>query len=195
MRVDVLLFPEFETLDAFGPVEIFGRVNECELHFISIKGGLVSSSQGVFVMTEKIDLSNELEVFLVPGGMGTRSLVNNEAFIHIIKTLAQKAAYCLTVCTGSVLLAKTGLLDARRATSNKRSFAWVKEQCHEVKWQGRARWVVDGKFYTSSGVSAGMDMAFGFIADCFGQARAVEIAARIEYVWNADKDRDDFEVD
>ena len=87
---------------------------------------------------------------------------------------------------------KTGLLDERRATSNKRAFEWVQSVNTNVEWIQTARWVVDGKFYTSSGVSAGMDMALGFVADIVDTETAEEIAYAIEYVWNSDKDNDRF---
>ena len=61
-----------------------------------------------------------------------------------------------------------------------------------MDWVDRARWVVDGKYYTSSGVSAAMDMTLGFVSDRFGRARAEEIAAHIEYIWNDDPADDRF---
>lgn len=74
----------------------------------------------------------------------------------------------MTICTGSALLAKTGLLNDKYATSNKRSFERVKISFDQMKWTEKARWVVDGKYYTSSGVSAGIDMALVFISDIQG---------------------------
>lgn len=168
MDINILLFPDFETLDAFGPVEIFGCIDDYHLHFVSIDGGAIKSRQG------------------------TRPLVNDRDFIEVLKQIASKSIYCLTVCTGSALLAKTGLLDRRQATTNKRAFEWVKSISSSVDWIARARWVVDGKFYTSSGVSAGMDMSLGFIADRFGSHVSADIADAIEYIWNADKGNDLF---
>jgi transcriptional regulator GlxA family with amidase domain len=98
----------------------------------------------------------------------------------------------LTVCTGTALLAKTGLLDGRSATSNKRAFDWVCSTGEKVNWVKRARWVVDGKYYTSSGVSAGMDMTLGFLNDLHGNAFAKEVASQVEYRWQQNKEEDDF---
>jgi len=83
-------------------------------------------------------------------------------------------------------------LNGRKATSNKRAFAWVQSVNSDVKWISHARWVVDGKFYTSSGVSAGIDMALGFISDRFGREKTAEIAQSIEYIWNSNKNNDLF---
>lgn len=192
MDVNILLFQDFETLDVFGPVEILGYINKYRLRFISMNGGVIQSKQGTDILTESIDEADYSGILLVPGGLGTRSLVNDQDFINKLNEIASQSTYCLTVCTGSALLAKTGLLDGRKATSNKRAFDWVKSVSTEVDWITRARWVVDGKFYTSSGVSAGMDMSLGFINDRFGKEFADDTANAIEYIWNSDKDNDLF---
>ena len=190
MNVDVLLFRDFETLDAFGPVEILGSVPGFSVRCVSTNGGMVVSAQGVRVWTEPLG-EGSAEVLLVPGGIGTRRLVGDGAYLQRLKAAAERSAHVLTVCTGSALLAATGLLDGLEATSNKRAFDWVVSVRPGV-WVPRARWVVDGKYYTSSGVSAGMDMALGFLEDRLGRERAEEAARRIEYLWNADGSEDPF---
>jgi len=194
MEVAIIMFDDYETLDVFGPAEIFGRlVDQYSLTFYSEGGGIVSNRHGVPIMTERIEeLTDQPDILLIPGGLGTRKEVNNTAFIEQIRSLALSSRYVLTVCTGSALLAKTGLLDQREATSNKRAFSWVRTQGADVKWDDRARWKVDGKYYTSSGVSAGMDMSFGFLADRHGIEFARTIAKQIEYNWVEDKDNDTF---
>ena len=192
MDINILLFDNFTTLDAFGPVEILGRIEEFNLRYFSLNGGIVSGSQGVSVVTEPIKDANKEGILLVPGGMGARTLVDDEAFIATLRELAEDAHFCLSVCTGSALFAKAGLLDGKRATSNKLSFDWVKSVNANVHWVPKARWVVDGKYFTSSGVSAGMDMALGFIEACFGKLAAQNAAMRIEYIWNDDPNFDPF---
>ncbi len=194
MDINVLLFDDFETLDVFGPVEIFGHGPEYTLRYVSAEGGVVKSRHGAEIMTEPIVNADFSAILLIPGGFGTRPLVDDFAYIEELTEIAAQSAFCLTVCTGSGLLAKTGLLDGRRATSNKRAFAWAKSVNPAVDWVEHARWVRDGKFYTSSGVSAGMDMALGFIADRLGIEQAGEIASAIEYIWNTDKDNDPFAI-
>ncbi len=193
-KIAVLLFTDFETLDVFGPVEIFGIMKEeYEISFYSLDGGVVKNGHGVAVLSEKLDtIKKGVNVFLIPGGWGTRPEVNNVALIALIKEIAAASNHVLTVCTGTALLARTGLLDGRKATSNKRAFDWVMEQGNAVEWIRKARWVVDGKYYTSSGVSAGMDMVLGFIEDIHGLELALDLANRIEYNWNRDKDEDNF---
>lgn len=194
MKVAVLLFEDFETLDVFGPVEIFGRLNEFyQISFYSLPGGLVRNSHGVSVMSGKLtELSSETDIFLIPGGYGTRVEVNNVVLIDKIREISALSKFVLTICTGSSLLAKTGLLNNRKATSNKIAFDWVTMQGKNVNWIRKSRWIADGKYYTSSGVSAGMDMILGFLQDLHGIDFARKVAFEIEYNWQEDSEEDNF---
>lgn len=190
MNVGVLLFDDFETLDVFGPVEILGRLKSMyAVSFYSLSGGQIKNSHGLSILTEKLEkIANGIDIFLIPGGFGTRKEVNNPVLIDTIRQIALGSKYVLTVCTGSALLAVTGLLDNRFATSNKRAFDWVITNGKKVKWVKKARWVVDGKYYTSAGVSAGIDMTFGFLSDLHGIEFARKNAFEIEYEWVEDKE-------
>nr|WP_298997906.1 DJ-1/PfpI family protein [uncultured Allomuricauda sp.] len=194
MEIAFIMFDDYETLDVFGPAEIFGRlVDIYSVKFYSLEGGIISNRHKVPIMTEKLDsISIKPEIVLIPGGLGTRKEVDNLSLIERIKELSQASDYVLTVCTGSALLAKSGLLDGKKATSNKRAFSWVSSQNTRVHWDKRARWAIDGKYYTSSGVSAGMDMSLGFLADRHGINFAKKVAKEIEYNWIENKDYDNF---
>jgi len=139
-----------------------------------------------------MDEIQQKDIIVIPGGWGTRKLVSDTDFIRKLGSLASECEYVLCVCTGSALLSKTGLLDDRKATSNKISWEWVVNQNNNVKWIKKARWVVDGKYYTSSGVTAGIDMALGFIRDTISYEAAKKISSGLEYVWNEDKNHDPF---
>jgi transcriptional regulator GlxA family with amidase domain len=193
-NVVVILFEDFETLDVFGPVEILGRLKDyLSLHFVSQSGGVVTSTQHVPVVTESMPaFSASGQIVLIPGGLGVVNLIRDEHFINDLKFLAKRAEYILTVCTGSLLLAKTGLLSGKKATSNKRLFSWVVQESPDVSWIKKARWVRDGQIYTSSGVSAGMDMTLGFVADLLGYDIARQQSIEIEYDWKEDAGWDPF---
>lgn len=194
MYISIILYPDFETLDVFGPVEIFGKVPDWKMQFYSRDGGLISNRDGVQIATESFNTmpQSEIDTLFIPGGTGARTLILEADYINQLKQLAQKSRYVLTVCTGSALLAKSGLLDGKRATSNKLSFEWVKTSSLRTQWIEKARWVTDGKYYTSSGISAGMDMALAFVQDRAGEAVARQIATRIEYRWQQDSQQDEF---
>lgn len=194
MHISIILYPDFETLDVFGPVEIFGKVPDWKMQFYSRDGGLISNRDGVQIATESFNTmpQSEIDTLFIPGGTGARTLILEADYINQLKQLAQKSRYVLTVCTGSALLAKSGLLDGKRATSNKLSFEWVKTSSLHTQWIEKARWVTDGKYYTSSGISAGMDMALAFVQDRAGETVARQIATRIEYRWQQDSQQDEF---
>ena len=189
-----LVFDNFETLDLYGVIEMFGSLPEhYHIQFASLSGGIIHNQHNVTLTTTAIEqLEYATDILLVIGGQGTRQLVNDKQFLQALTRLAKNADWVLSVCTGSALLAKTGLLDNKQATSNKRAWQWVISQSSQVNWVAQARWVVDGKFYTSSGVSAGMDMALGFIADRHGLETARQVADAIEYRWNEDRLQDEF---
>ena len=194
MTVGILLFEEFETLDVFGPVEILGRLKkEYKIKFYSLSGGDISNSQGVTIFTKKLEeIKNGVDIFLIPGGYGTRIEVENVMLLKTIREISELSKYVLTVCTGSALLAKTGLLDFKNATTNKIAFDWVITNGQNVNWIRKARWVVDEKFYTSSGVSAGMDMTLDFLKDLHGVNIARQVSKEIEYEWTEDSKNDSF---
>lgn len=194
IKVGAVLFEGFELLDVFGPLELFGMLKErASITMLAEKPGDIRSAQGPACVAERA-LSGEhgLDVLLIPGGMGTRREVANPPFLDELRRQSEGAGCVATVCTGSGLLARTGVLDGRSATSNKFAFAWAVSQGPRVKWVPEARWVEDGKFFTSSGVSAGMDMALGLIAHLFDRETSVTVAQWAEYAWHEDKDWDPF---
>ena len=192
MNVTAILFDGFETLDMFGPVEMLGASGEFETKFYSLDGGVVKSYQGVPVETDMLEKIDVPEVLLLPGGMGVYDQLENEAFISKLAELAAKAKYVLSVCNGAFLYAKAGVLDGRSATTYKARIDRAEELFPEVRWERNARWTVDGNLYVSSGVSAGTDMALGFIADVCGRDCAEKTANYAEYTWNADPANDPF---
>lgn len=192
--VGVVLFPGFELLDVFGPLEMFGMwEDEFDLQLVAENGPSVESGMGpASMINELFSGDRNYDILLVPGGPGTRREVGNPVMLDWLKRKAEAAEYVTTVCTGSAILAKTGLLDDRKATTNKNAFEWVGTCGPNVQWQKQARWVEDGKYFTSSGVSAGMDMALGLIAQLLGQEKAEQTAEWAEYDWHQDASWDPF---
>jgi transcriptional regulator GlxA family with amidase domain len=117
-------------------------------------------------------------------------LVENQKFLSQLRTAAIDSLLVATICTGSALLAKTGLLDELEATSNKIAFDWVREQGPSVHWIREARWTEAGRFFTSSGISAGIDMTLGLISHLYGREVSLDIARRAEYRWNENPNKD-----
>ena len=194
LKLGAVLFEGFELLDVFGPLEMFGMLQgEIAIEMIGPKAGLVASAQGprAEVQGGLADCRN-LDILLVPGGRGTRQVVQDAGFLDEIIRLSNQAKYVTSVCTGAAVLAKAGLLDGHRATTNKLAWEWATSQGPDVKWVPEARWVVDGKYVTAAGVSAGMDMALGLIEDLWDRERDEEVARQAEYEWHDDPDWDPF---
>lgn len=193
-RIGALIFPGFELLDMFGPLQMFGLLtDEFEIYMVAEDRGAVPSNQGPKALAEaSYETKAEYDLVLVPGGRGTRREVDNPATLSWLETVQRDAELMLGVCTGSALLARAGLLDGRRATTNKAAFDWVAAQGPNVAWVKKARWVEDGDFFTSSGVSAGTDMSLAVIARLLGQETAEQVATWAEYDWHRDPDWDPF---
>lgn len=200
----VILYPGFEVLDVMGPVEMFLNLGPQSVQVVMIaeKAGEVRAGtvldhgnfSGPKVIADYAFAdAPKVDILLVPGGVGTFGQLNNPAYLDFLKARSGEAELTTSVCSGSALLAKAGLLDGRRATCNKAYYAMLtKPNGPNVNWVPKARWVEDGNVITSSGVSAGIDMALGVIARLWGEETAKRIADGTEYVWNSDPENDPF---
>ena len=194
MKLGVVLYNDFELLDAYGPLEMFGCLGaELEIVVIAEQKGPVRSSGGPQTLAE-FDFNDapELDLLLLPGGVGTLPELENEELLGFLRARCPATEITMSVCSGSALLAKAGLLDGLPATSNKMFFSLASSQSEAVDWREAARWVDAGRYVTSSGVSAGTDMALAVIARLYGQERAETIARFTEYQWHRDADEDPF---
>lgn len=205
----VLLFQAFEALDVFGPLDalqILSRNYTMDLSLISSSSTLdpvttqprapsMNPMNSTFFQsvlpTHTIEDGPDLDVLIVPGGLGTRAS-DLGATIDYIRTTYPKLQYLITVCTGAGLAARAGVLDGRRATTNKGSWASTIALGPKVKWEGHARWTVDGNIWTSSGISAGIDVTFAFIQQVYGDDAATYVANRMEYERHQDPKWDPF---
>jgi putative intracellular protease/amidase len=189
-----LVFPGFQTLDFFGPMEMLGDPKyEIQIITVAQKNAPVASRHGQRIVPDKtIAEGCDYDLLLIPGGDAALEECTNAEMIEWIRNVSQSAERVMAVCTGTIVLGMTGLLDGRRATTNKQDFTSTIHLAPKVDWVKEARWVEDGKYFTSSGVSAGMDMALAVLADLYGLAKADETAIGTEYSWNQNPDEDPF---
>ena len=191
--IGIIIYPGFEVLDVYGPLEMWANVAGFDVLLIAEEAGPIRSAQGTeSVAKYSFATAPALDILMVPGGFGTRAQLENPALLSYLVKANADTVYTASVCTGSALLAKAGLLDGHRATSNKRFFSLAEAQSDTVEWVPEARWVESGKMFTSSGVSAGMDMALGLVAHIKGEMDAIELASAVEYVWHKEADLDPF---
>jgi transcriptional regulator GlxA family with amidase domain len=192
--IGALVFPKFELLDLYGPLEMFGLNQDAfKIHVVAETTEPVAATPGPKTQPDEAFGDRErYDILLVPGGMGSRLGMENKVLINWLAEQSKRADIVASVCTGSALLAGAGVLDDKRATSNKMAWEWVISQGPKVNWVHKARWVEDGKFFTSSGVSAGTDMSLALIEKLIGTEAMETIAKRAEYVRNADPGNDPF---
>ncbi|MGE0744184.1 MAG: DJ-1/PfpI family protein, partial [Rhodospirillales bacterium] len=201
--VGALLFPQFELLDMFGPLEMIGtltRENAAglieeapEIRMVAQSSDPVTSFQGpACAVDEVISSGTHFDILIIPGGPGVLAAEKNKELLDWIDVQCERSEHVATICTGSLLLAATGRLNGRKATTNKSRFAQETPRFPEVAWISRARWVEDGKYLTSSGVSAGMDMTLALVAKLYGIEAARSAAITTEYEWHDDPTWDPF---
>ncbi|KAL4778022.1 class I glutamine amidotransferase-like protein [Aspergillus varians] len=206
LRIGLLLFPGFQPLDAFGPIDCLTTLSwthPLTLSILSHTFDPVSTknpfspnalSQSI-LPTHTFTTAPPLDVLLVPGGIGTRCVDTDpiKAAIAFIAGVYPSLQYLITVCTGAGLAARSGVLDGRRVTTNKRAFremeAWGGGK---VEWVAKARWVVDGNVWTSSGVSAGIDVVLAWMGVVYGEGVARGVADLMEYTRHEDAGVDPF---
>ncbi|CAO2651041.1 Nn.00g093380.m01.CDS01 [Neocucurbitaria sp. VM-36] len=132
----------------------------------------------------------DIEVLIVPGGGGTRQNLTEE--IAFVKDLYPKLKYIISVCTGATILARAGILDGRKATTNKRSWPWATSTGPNVTWVPTARWVEDGNIFSSSGISAGIDVSYAWVGRVYGDEVAQYLSLSAEYDRETDSHHDPY---
>jgi len=193
-KLGAILFEGFELLDLYGPLEMFGCLGpDLAISTVAESAGPVASSVGPETVAEHaFENAPDFDLYLVPGGLGVFAQQDNAVMLDYLRRVAPTAERFMTVCNGAALPASAGLLDGRRATTNKIFFDTVEGRSDQVEWVKEARWVEDGPFVTASGVSAGTDMALAVIASLYGQERAEAVAILTEYGWQREGRTDAF---
>ena len=192
-RIAAVLFEGFEMLDLYGPLEMFSMYPDAfQIVPVAERPGPIAAARGPHTVAVAGFDSGDYHMVLVPGGEGVRREIDNPALTGWLTRVAKRAEIACSVCTGAALLAATGLLDGRKATTNKLAYDWVAGTRPAVDWQCKARWVEAGRLVTASGVSAGTDMALALIARLMGDKAAEDAALWAEYIWNRDPDDDPF---
>jgi len=136
-------------------------------------------------------LNYPFDLLMIPGGAGTRPLVQGKpeeikALMSWVKKMDKRVKLMTSVCTGAAVLALAGVLDGKPAATNHQAFAWVVQFGPRVLWDSVSRWVDAGHYVTSAGVSAGTDMAFHLVDRLRGRAVAEAAVSAAEYDWHRD---------
>ena len=179
--IGLLLFPGVEVLDFAGPWEVLGvaapRSGDKLLAIGETREPVVSAQALRFLPDATLDESPQLDVILVPGGMGTREPTIRPV-VEFVRRQAPGAEIIASVCTGAFVLQEAGLLAGRRAATHWASRDRLRELGVDVSDE---RYVVDGNIWTSAGVSAGIDMALALAGHLYGEETGRRVQKSIEY--------------
>lgn len=180
MQVAYLLYDRFTALDITGPHEVLNSVPDVESVFVGeVAGPYRNESDTLSLVADRsLDEVTSPDILVVPGGFGTRSLLEHEPLLSWIRAVDETSTWTTSVCTGSLLLAAAGLLDGRRATTH-----WLaRETLASLGAEPVTdRVVFDGKYVTAAGVSSGIDMALLLVTEIYGPEMAQAVQLGIEY--------------
>lgn len=187
-NVGIMLFERAELLDFAGPYEAFSSARyedgtKCFNTFsVGQSKGVITSNNGLPCGVEyDFDDAPPIDILVVPGGQGTRTEIDNPVAIDWIKGIAENAELMTSVCTGSFLMAKAGLLDGKKATTHWGSIDRMRETFPNTEVLEQVRFVDDGFVVSSAGVSAGIDMSLHVIERLCGRDAAASSARLMEY--------------
>ncbi|CAM2068261.1 DJ-1/PfpI family protein [Sulfidibacter corallicola] len=188
-KVGILIFEDVELLDFAGPYEVFSIAGTLGRGLLArpltiADRAPVRTSNGLIVQPDYLlDEAPHFDILLIPGGNGTRRELHNEATLDWIRSAAEEAEFLLSVCTGSLLIAKAGLAKNKRLTTHASAFDELRAIATESQIIEGARVVDNGDLIVSAGISAGIDMAFYFLQREFGHPLATDVALQMEYDW------------
>ncbi|TLD36592.1 class I glutamine amidotransferase-like protein [Venturia nashicola] len=188
----LLLYPGFEALDAFGPMEVINDLSRTKDITLSIIAETLSPVSTLLPGTHKVGqqilpthtftTAPTLDVLIIPGGWGAVDPAPEPELLTYLSTIGPKLPHLITVCNGSTLPARVGLLDGKNATSNKALWKICTASSKKTNWIAKARWVRDGNVWTASGVSAGIDVMCAWVESVYGKELADEAANTMEFV-------------
>ncbi|ERT05340.1 DJ-1/PfpI family protein [Lyngbya aestuarii BL J] len=189
-NVAILLFNDVEVLDFAGPFEVFSVTSELNedkpflVYTVAEKNGSIQAKNGLSV-NPKYTLTDcpSPDILIVPGGKGSREAMKQSTILDWIKTCSQDAELVLSVCTGSLILAKAGLLEGLRATTHYQAVDLLREIAPNTEVVENQRFVEQDKIITSGGISAGIDSSLYVVAKLLGQETAIKTAQYMEYHW------------
>jgi transcriptional regulator GlxA family with amidase domain len=188
----IMLFDDVEVLDFCGPFEVFavtrdhrdGVTELFNVYTVAETTAPVIARNGLSVNPAyTLESCPPPDIFLIPGGIGTRTAMNNHSLLGWIQQQVARAELALSVCTGALLLAKAGLLEGLAATTYHTAFDLLGELAPNTRLCPGERFVDNGQVITSAGISAGIDMSLYAVARLHGVEQARWTAAHMEYHW------------
>lgn len=182
--IGVLIFPDFQLLDAAGPIsafEIAVRVAGAgpAIKTLAATPGPVRSSSGVEMLARGLKPSGAITTLIVAGGEGSRAAAACPKTLAFVRGMAKRGIRIASVCSGAFILAEAGLLDGRRATTHWQRTRQLMAAYPKVKLEADQIYTRDGNIWTSAGITAGIDLSLAMIAEDFGDEVAQQTAKQL----------------
>lgn len=182
--IGILIFPDFQLLDAAGPISAFEIAARCIgkpplIRVLAAKPGLVRSSSGVEMMARDFKSANAIRTLVVAGGTGVADAARCEVTRAFVQRLAKRGMRVASVCSGAYVLAEAGLLDGRRATTHWGRTREFVARYPRIKFEPDRIFTRDGNVWTSAGISAGIDLALAMITEDHGEEIAQQTARQL----------------
>ena len=180
MQIAIPMYDRFTALDAVGPYEVLSRLPGAQVTWLAHEPGLVRTDNHMLAIeaTAAFEDLPEPDIVVVPGGIGTRDLLDDERLLAWLRGAHASSTWTTSVCTGSLLLGAAGVLDGLRATSHWLELDALAEFGAEPTGE---RVVVQGKVVTAAGVSSGIDMGLWLAGEIAGRQFAEAVQLLIEY--------------
>lgn len=190
----ILIFDDVEVLDFAGPFEVFSAANErndyqlLNVYTTALTKNPIHAKNGLKVVADyTLDNCPKMDYLIVPGGSGTRALLKNDSFLSWFTRAASGCDHLLSICSGALILAATGLLNGLSATIHHQVFDELIELAPKTQIVRNRRFIDNGKILTSAGVAAGIDMSLYMVAKLYGEKTAATTAQYIEYDYSPDQ--------
>lgn len=187
-NVGILVFDDIELLDFAGPFEVFSVTNElndyklCNTFTISENGDSVKSVNGLKIIPDySFGNCPDINVLVIPGGVGTKALLNNQRVLDWVYDKYQKSEITFSVCSGARVLGKTGLLDNIEFATHHEVADDVVKIAPKAVLKDEIRFVDAGKIMTSAGITAGIDLSLYIVEKLFGKSKRVDTVKYMEY--------------
>ena len=189
-KVLLLIYPDVEVLDFAGPFEVFSVAAQSteppaiQVMTVAHRKEQLSAIGGLKIIPDHdFDSSPQADILLVPGGMGSRRALQDETLLDWLQRQAAGAEIVASICTGALLLGRLGLLDGLRATTHWGAIGLLQKIAPHAEVLTGTRFIDNGKYLTSAGISAGIDMSLYLVSRLYRTARAEQTAREMEYDW------------
>jgi transcriptional regulator GlxA family with amidase domain len=171
--IGILVFPDFQLLDAAGPISVFEIAaryakSTTPIKVLAAEPGPVRSSSGVEMLARKFGPPSAITTLIIVGGDGVEAAARNTCTINFVKTVAKRGVRVASVCSGTFILAEAGLLDGRRATTHWQRTRQFLAAYPQVKLEPDRIFVRDGNIWSSAGITAGIDLALAIVGEDYG---------------------------